>query len=67
MGRKEISPEELNKLRESAAGKVELTADDLDAVAGGDGGDPDPNTEKLDTLGCCGGWTAPTCIPCGEV
>jgi hypothetical protein len=64
MSRKEITPEESKKLVENAAGSIELTPNDLDAVAGGEAIE---NTEKIDTLGCCGGWTNPnTCIPCGD-
>jgi hypothetical protein len=65
MSRKEINPDESKKLPESAAGDVQLTAEDLDAVAGGVEGEM--STELLDTLGCCGGWTNKTCIPCGSI
>ena len=58
MSRKEISPEGLKKLRAHPAGEVELTPEDLEAVAGGAVAE---STELLSTWGCCKGLTAPTC------
>ena len=51
-----LTPEELKALSEHPAGEVELSADDLETVAGG----TEFSTEHAMTAGCCGGYTNPT-------